>query len=125
MMWAMPSSALPRDWAIRSFGNTSGTGWVASYMKIRKWLHFGEPGRGVTLEPGMVITIEPILNAGSRHCLTRKDGWTVVTRDRKWSAQFEQTVAITEDGPEVLTVTEDGSDIPDIVRDVTIDTEIR
>jgi len=81
-------------------------------------LHFGKAGRGVKLEPGMVITIEPILNEGSRFCLSLKDGWTVVTADRKLSAQFENTIAITETGYEVLTRTEDGSDIPDFVKDI-------
>ncbi len=81
-------------------------------------LHFGKPGRGVKLEPGMVITIEPILNEGSRYCVCLKDGWTVVTADKKLSAQFENTIAITETGYEVLTRTKDGSDIPDIVKDI-------
>lgn len=70
------------------------------------------------LEPGMVITIEPILNEGSRFCLTLRDGWTVVTADKKLSAQFENTIAITENGYEVLTRTEDGSDIPEFVKDI-------
>jgi methionyl aminopeptidase len=112
---------------IQNYAETNGFSVVREYIghgvgrqlhEDPEVLHFGKPGQGITLEPGMVITIEPILNAGTRHCKTLKDGWTVVTEDRKWSAQFENTVAITENGPEVLTVTEDGSDIPDLVKDI-------
>ncbi len=66
--------------------------------------HFAQPTRGPRLRPGMTFTIEPMINAGSRDTRALKDGWTVVTRDGKWSAQFEHTVAITEAGPEVLTL---------------------
>lgn len=66
--------------------------------------HFAQPTRGPRLRPGMTFTIEPMINAGSRDTRTLKDGWTVVTRDGMWSAQFEHTVAITEAGPEVLTL---------------------
>ncbi|RCS24976.1 type I methionyl aminopeptidase [Phyllobacterium salinisoli] len=67
-------------------------------------LHFGKPGTGVRLREGMVFTIEPMLNQGSARVKTEKDGWTVVTRDGKLSAQFEHTVAITSDGVRVLTL---------------------
>jgi methionyl aminopeptidase len=60
------------------------------------------PGTGFRMEPGMVITIEPILNLGTQRCLVEADGWTVRTADGKWSAQFEHAVAITKDGPEIL-----------------------
>jgi len=66
--------------------------------------HFAQPTRGPRLRPGMTFTIEPMINAGSRDTRTLKDGWTVVTRDGRWSAQFEHTVAITEAGTEVLTL---------------------
>ncbi|EJI84729.1 methionine aminopeptidase [Alishewanella aestuarii B11] len=56
------------------------------------------------LKPGMVFTIEPMLNQGSAKVKTKKDGWTVVTRDKKLSAQWEHTVAVTENGVEVLTL---------------------
>jgi len=88
-------------------------------------LHYGRPNTGITLEPGMVITIEPILNQGARFCRTLRDGWTVVTADKKLSAQFENTIAILEDGNEVLTRLEDNSDIPDCVKDITLDTDIK
>ncbi len=68
-------------------------------------LHYGEPGTGIELLPGMTFTIEPMLNAGTRHTrLSAKDGWTVTTRDRRLSAQWEHTIAIGEDGCEVLTL---------------------
>lgn len=66
--------------------------------------HFAQSTRGPRLRPGMTFTIEPMINVGSPETRTLKDGWTVVTRDGKWSAQFEHTVVITEAGPEVLTL---------------------
>ena len=68
-------------------------------------LHYGAPGTGIELRPGMTFTIEPMLNAGTRHTrLSGKDGWTVTTRDRRLSAQWEHTIAILDDGCEVLTL---------------------
>ncbi|GGB50879.1 methionine aminopeptidase [Tistrella bauzanensis] len=72
-------------------------------------LNFGRPGTGLPLVEGMVFTIEPMVNQGSRRVATEADGWTVVTRDRKLSAQFEHTVAVTRDGVEVLTLRGDGT----------------
>lgn len=72
-------------------------------------LHYGRPGAGLKLREGMVFTIEPMLNQGTRMVSTEPDGWTVVTRDRKLSAQFEHTVAVTRDGVEVLTLRGDGT----------------
>ncbi len=66
--------------------------------------HFGKPGAGVVLREGMVFTIEPMLNQGRRAVETLDDGWTVVTADGKLSAQFEHTVAVTANGPRVLTL---------------------
>lgn len=67
-------------------------------------LHYGKPGTGLELQEGMTFTIEPMINAGSRHTkLSRKDGWTVTTRDRRLSAQWEHTLAVTADGCEILT----------------------
>ena len=70
-------------------------------------LHFGKPGTGMTLREGMVFTIEPMLNQGVRSVRTEDDGWTVVTADRKLSAQFEHTVAVTRTGVRVLTLRPD------------------
>ena len=66
-------------------------------------LHYGQRGQGLKLEPGMVFTIEPMLNAGKRDTQQLADGWTVVTKDRSLSAQWEHMVAVTETGYEVLT----------------------
>ena len=66
-------------------------------------LHYGQRGHGLTLEPGMVFTIEPMLNAGKRDTQQLADGWTVVTKDHSLSAQWEHMVAVTENGYEVLT----------------------
>ncbi|MCC6716000.1 MAG: type I methionyl aminopeptidase, partial [Gammaproteobacteria bacterium] len=66
-------------------------------------LHYGTPGTGLPLEPGMTFTIEPMINAGKRFVTLLPDGWTVVTKDRSLSAQWEHTVLVTEDGFEVLT----------------------
>jgi len=65
--------------------------------------HFGPPGRGQRLKEGMVITIEPMLNIGTYHAKIDADGWTARTRDGKLSAQYEHTIAITADGPLILT----------------------
>jgi methionyl aminopeptidase len=67
-------------------------------------LHYGTPGTGVVLEPGMTFTIEPMINAGKRHTKLLKDGWTVVTKDHSLSAQWEHTILVTETGYEVLTL---------------------
>lgn len=67
-------------------------------------LHYGKPGRGLTLKEGMVFTIEPMLNQGRREIAEGEDGWTVITADGKLSAQFEHTVAVTRDGVRVLTL---------------------
>jgi len=66
-------------------------------------LHYGRPGTGEVLVPGMVFTIEPMINLGRRETRLLSDGWTVVTRDRSLSAQWEHTLAVTEDGFDVLT----------------------
>jgi len=66
--------------------------------------NYGKPGRGARLVPGMTLAIEPMVNIGTFEVFTLPDKWTVVTRDGKWSAHFEHTVAITEDGPMILTL---------------------
>ncbi len=67
-------------------------------------LHYGRPGTGPRIEAGMIFTIEPMVNAGRREVREMPDGWTIVTRDRSLSAQWEHTVLVTPDGYEVLTV---------------------
>lgn len=66
-------------------------------------LHYGRPGTGVTLQPGMTFTIEPMVNVGRKEVKLLADDWTVVTRDRSLSAQWEHTILVTEDGHEILT----------------------
>lgn len=65
--------------------------------------NFGRPGRGPRLQEGMVLAIEPMVNAGTWKVETLEDNWTVVTKDKSWSAHFEHTVAIGEERPEILT----------------------
>jgi methionyl aminopeptidase len=66
-------------------------------------LHYGQSGTGIILEPGMTFTIEPMINAGKRQVKILNDGWTVVTKDRSLSAQWEHTILVTDDGYEVFT----------------------
>ncbi|KZN64270.1 hypothetical protein N473_15085 [Pseudoalteromonas luteoviolacea CPMOR-1] len=70
-------------------------------------LHFGKPHEGLSLKPGMTFTIEPMVNQGQPKVKTLKDGWTVVTRDRKLSAQWEHTILVTDTGYEILTLREE------------------
>ena len=67
-------------------------------------LHYGAAGTGMLLKPGMVFTIEPMINQGDRRVKQKSDGWTVVTKDKKLSAQWEHTVAVTDTGFQVLTL---------------------
>ncbi len=67
-------------------------------------LHYGRPGTGVEMQPGLTFTIEPMVNAGKRGVRLLPDGWTVVTKDHSLSAQWEHTLLVTESGVEVLTL---------------------
>ena len=98
--------------AIQTFAEEHGFSVVRNYVGhgIGSAMHeepqvpnFGLPGKGLVLEEGMVLAIEPMVNSGSWEVKTLKDGWTVVTRDKGLSAHFEHTVAILENGPEILT----------------------
>ncbi len=76
-------------------------------------VHYGKKGTGVVLEEGMFFTVEPMVNAGSYETiLSKHDGWTVTTRDKSLSAQFEHTVAVTNDGVEIFTKSPKGLDFP-------------
>lgn len=75
-------------------------------------LHYGEPGEGIIMEPGMLFTIEPMINLGKPHVKILSDGWTAVTRDRELSAQFEHTIGVTETGCEVFTYSPAGLHCP-------------
>ena len=72
-------------------------------------LHYGKPGTGLVLEPGLIFTIEPMINAGKRQVKLMPDNWTVVTKDHSLSAQWEHTVLVTDDGFEVLTKLQEDS----------------
>jgi methionyl aminopeptidase len=74
-------------------------------------LHYGKAGEGEALEPGMIITIEPMLNLGKRHIKVLSDGWTAVTKDHSLSAQWEHTILVTATGHEILTLRKDESPI--------------
>jgi methionyl aminopeptidase len=75
-------------------------------------VHYGRPGYGLTLKPGMFFTVEPMINLGAYGVKILNDGWTAVTRDRSLSAQFEHTVGVTEDGVEIFTRSPKGYDRP-------------
>lgn len=83
-----------------------GHGIGSSFHEDPQVLHHGKPGKGIELRPGMTFTIEPMINQGKRHARVLADGWTVVTKDRSLSAQWEHTVLVTNDGYELLTLGE-------------------
>jgi len=85
---------------VREFG---GHGIGRRFHDEPQILHYGQPGKGARLAPGMTFTIEPMINAGRRHVKLLPDQWTVVTKDHKLSAQWEHTLLVTDDGAEVLT----------------------
>ena len=99
--------------AIQQYSEAQGYGVVQEFVGhgVGRYLHedpqvpnYGQPGRGPLLRPGMCIAIEPMLNVGGWRTQILDDHWTVVTADGSLSAHFEHTIAITEDGPEILTV---------------------
>lgn len=99
--------------AIQKFVESSGYSVVQEYCghgigrgfhEDPQVLHYGTPKTGLTLRAGMTFTIEPMVNAGKRNVKLLPDGWTVVTKDRKLSAQWEHTILVTPDGHEVLTL---------------------
>ncbi len=98
---------------IQEYCESRGFGVVREYTGhgVGKDLHedpavpnYGKPGRGIRLVPGMTIAIEPMINLGTAEIKQSSDGWTVKTRDGKYSAHFEHTIAITSDGPVILTL---------------------
>jgi methionyl aminopeptidase len=99
-------------YAIQSFSEKSGYSVVREFCghgigtKFHcepQVLHYGKPGTGVKLQAGMIFTIEPMINAGKRDIKQLPDGWSIVTKDRSLSAQWEHTILVTETGYEVLT----------------------
>ena len=102
--------------AVQTLAESNGYGVVRDYVGhgIGTDMHedpevpnYGMAGHGELLEPGMVLAIEPMINMGTEKVRQLKNGWTVVTRDGKPAAHFEHTVAITENGPEILTLPEE------------------
>ena len=75
-------------------------------------LHYGKKNTGLSLKPGMIFTIEPMINSGNFETKTLKDGWTAVTKDKSLSAQFEHTVGVTKAGYEIFTLSKKGLDFP-------------
>jgi methionyl aminopeptidase len=101
------------SWAVQSYVEARGFSVVRDFVGhgIGKKLHeapqvpnFGQPGHGARLKPGMVLAIEPMVNAGSAEIKILADGWTAVTADGRPSSHFEHTVAITANGPVILTL---------------------
>jgi methionyl aminopeptidase len=99
--------------AIQTFAESNGFSVVREYCghgigqvyhEDPQVLHYGKPGTGLELKPGMTFTIEPMINAGRRDVRLLPDGWTVVTKDQSLSAQWEHTILVVEDGYEVLTL---------------------
>ncbi|NKB51376.1 MAG: type I methionyl aminopeptidase [Rhizobiaceae bacterium] len=80
-------------------------------------LHYGSVNEGIEMRPGMIFTIEPMINLGKHHVKILRDGWTAVTRDRSLSAQFEHSVGVTEDGCEIFTTSPAGYTKPPYVTD--------
>lgn len=104
--------------AIKTYAEKNGYSIVREYCghgigremhEAPEVLHYGLQGKGVTLEEGMTFTIEPMINQGKAKVKTKNDGWTVVTSDKKLSAQWEHTIAVTADGYEVLTLRDEES----------------
>lgn len=89
-----------------------GHGIGREFHEAPQVVHVGKRGSGPEMKPGMTFTIEPMINLGAKDGKLSKDGWTVVTRDKLWSAQFEHTLLVTPDGHEILTLrSEEKSDV--------------
>ncbi len=102
--------------AIQSFAEANGYSVVREYCghgigkemhEEPHVLHYGMKGKGLVLKEGMVFTVEPMINQGKAKVKLKKDGWTVVTSDKKLSAQWEHTIAVTQSGFEVITLRND------------------
>ncbi len=99
---AIQSFAEPQNYSVVREYCGHGIGRV--YHEDPQVLHYGQPGTGIELKTGMTFTVEPMINAGKRQVRLLSDGWTVVTKDRALSAQWEHTILVTENGYEVLTL---------------------
>jgi methionyl aminopeptidase len=110
-------------WAVQSHAEAHGYSVVRDYVGhgIGRRMHedpqipnYGKPGKGPKIKKGYVFAVEPMINLGSEHTKTLADGWTVVTLDAQPSAHVEHTIAITEEGPQVLTMV--GSAVPTLAQ---------
>lgn len=93
-----------------------GHGIGANFHEEPQVVHYGRAGTGVKLVPGMIFTIEPMINVGRRDIRQLGDGWSIVTKDHSLSAQWEHTVLVTETGYEVLTLSAGSPKKPDFIR---------
>ena len=112
-------------WAIQRFAENLGFSVVREFCghgigkvfhEEPQVLHYGKPGTLEELKAGMTFTIEPMINAGKREIKELGDGWTIVTKDRSLSAQWEHTILVTETGYEVLTLSAGSPPFPDFVK---------
>ena len=112
-------------YAIQTFSEKSGYSVVREFCghgigkvfhEDPQVLHYGKPGTGAVLKSGMMFTIEPMINAGKRDIKHMPDGWTIVTKDRSLSAQWEHTILVTEKGYEVMTLSSGSPTIPEFVN---------
>ncbi len=112
-------------YAIQTFAEKSGYSVVREFCghgigkvfhEDPQVLHYGKAGAGLTLQAGMMFTIEPMINAGKRDIRQMSDGWTIVTKDRSLSAQWEHTLLVTETGFEVMTLSSGSPAIPNFVQ---------
>ena len=104
--YAMETEAMKKGYSVVEDYCGHGIGRV--YHSLPNVLNYGIPGEGLHLQPGLVFTVEPMVNVGGPETRTLADGWTVVTRDRTLSAQFEHTIGITPDGYEIFTLSPKG-----------------
>ncbi len=111
-------------YAIQTFAEKSGYSVVREFCghgigkkfhEDPQVLHYGKPGAGLKLQAGMMFTIEPMINAGKRDIKQMPDGWTIVTKDRSLSAQWEHTILVTETGYEVMTLSNGSPPAPDFI----------
>ena len=104
--YAMQETAFAKGYSVVEDYCGHGIGRV--YHSMPNVLNYGIPGQGVKLVPGLVFTVEPMVNVGRSDTVVLSDGWTVITKDRTLSAQFEHTIGITPDGCEIFTLSPKG-----------------
>jgi methionyl aminopeptidase len=116
-------------YAIQTFAEKSGYSVVREFCghgigkvfhEEPQVLHYGKPGMGLKLQAGMMFTIEPMINAGKRDIKQMPDGWTIVTKDRSLSAQWEHTILVTETGYEIMTLSSGTPPAPDFITKASV-----